>query len=192
MVSHNEATIYIRDYNDIDPHAVTHELLHIRRNWVEGVPQLHPVPEKANDNNLRVCGTIDNEIEHLVIVPQAPNYGFDPFPFWNAVAKAKWERYPWPDLTSDLNRRNNALLGRLSLALVNDAHVLTLAGELLREGGWTVEAEKFAGKMAQVLNDKPRALSCAVRFLKVPSGVTRLTYFDVRGRQRRYAPLPHR
>jgi hypothetical protein len=72
-ISHDSATIYIHGTQQRHLFGVPHELLHIRRNWCEGIPQLHP---KANDQHqLTLCGNVDNIIEHLVIVPQESEYG---------------------------------------------------------------------------------------------------------------------
>src|SRR5258708_15989321 len=44
-VSQIVATIVLPSGDNIDPHGIVHELLHIHRYWVEGVPQCQPVPD---------------------------------------------------------------------------------------------------------------------------------------------------
>jgi hypothetical protein len=189
-VDHNGATIYLYDFDSVDQHGITHELLHIHRYWIEGAPQLVPAQGKDTPGNVRACGDVENALEHLIIVPREAGCGFDSSGFWNAVAKKLWERYPWPDITDLPGRRNNALLGRLGLELVTDKEVLARAADCLRSEGLSDEAERFATRIDQFLGEKPRAVGCAIRFLKAPKGATRLVFVDVRRRQWHSAPIP--
>ncbi len=186
-VSHDEAVIYLHDFDVIDAHGVTHELLHVQRYWVCGIPQIQPA--RNVEANLAPCSRIGNELEHLAIVPRERDYGFDSSKYWNAVARAKWNRWPWPEMSA-LDHRNSALLGRASLTLVTDLDVHKLAEEHLRTDGLTGEAERFANRINHFLSDKPRAALCAARFLKVPKGLLHLVYFDVRNRTRQIAEMP--
>jgi hypothetical protein len=189
-ISHDGATIYVHGTEQRHLFGVPHELLHIRRNWCEGIPQLHP---KANDQRqITLCGNVDNTIEHLVIVPQEAEYGVDNFDYWRRVARAKWESYPWPhiDIKDKGGRRGNALLGRLELELASDAEIRDLAARCLRKAGLAEEAERFASRIKELLANKPRVLSCAVRFLKWPKDKVHLVYFDIRRKSRQTEPLP--
>jgi len=189
-VDHEGATIYLHDFDRIDQHGVTHELLHIHRYWIDGAPQLVPAEGKDTPGNVRACGDVENALEHLIIVPRETGYGFGSTGFWNAVAKKLWEGHPWRDITDPLDRRNKALLGRLGLELATDKEVLARAAACLRSEGLSDEVERFATRINQFLGDKPRAVGCAIRFLKAPKGVTRLVYMDVRKRQWHSAPIP--
>ena len=191
-VSHEDATIFVRSIDNIDAHGVCHELLHIRRYWVEGVLQIHPLaPNAASD---KFCATIENELEHSVIVPLERKLGFEEAStaYWNRVARGKWERYPRPDISDPVGRRNNALLGRLSLELVTDLEIRDLAFEALKKENLTEEAERFVVRMGEFRSDKRRLAACAARFLKAPVDRLRLIYFDVRKRQHRSEALPSR
>jgi hypothetical protein len=189
-ISHDSATIYIHGTEAQHLFGVPHELLHIRRNWCDGIPQLHP---KVNDQRqITVCGNVDNTLEHLIIVPQEADYGADNSDYWKQVARAKWQGYPWPQIgiNDQTGRRGNALLGRLELELAPDAEITALAARGLAREGLTEEAERFAARIRQLLHNKPRAISCAVRFLGLPRDKVHLVYFDIRIRSRRTAPLP--
>jgi hypothetical protein len=192
IISHDSATIYVRGTEPQHLIGVPHEMLHIRRNWCEGVPQLHP--KVNNPSQLTVCGNVDNTLEHLVIVPQEPEYGADNSDVWRRIARAKWERYPWPDIDirDKDGRRGNALLGRLELELAPDAEIARLAARGLASEGLTEEAERFASRVKQLLANKPQVLSCAFRFLRWPRDKVHLVYFDIRRKSRRSEPLPAR
>jgi hypothetical protein len=170
---------------------VPHELLHIRRNWCEGIPQLHP-KVKDSSNAAIVCGNVDNTLEHLVIVPEESKYGSDNSDYWKQVARTKWQSYPWShiDIKDQAGRRGNALLGRLEIELAPDAEITELAARALASEGLMAEAEKFASRIKQLLQHKPRAISCAVRFLKLPRDRIHLVYFDIRKKTRRTEPIP--
>jgi len=125
-----------------------------------------------------------------VIVPREASFGLDSSEYWKQVARAKWERYPWPDIKDQNGRRGNALLGRLEIELAPDTAISKLAAEGLAREGLLEEADKFAARIRQLLSNKPRALSCAVRFLQWPKEKLHLVYFDPRRRTRRTEPLP--
>jgi hypothetical protein len=190
-ISHDGATIYIHGTKPKHLFGVPHELLHIRRNWCEGVPQLHP-KVKDRSNAAIVCGNVDDTLEHLVIVPQEAEYGTDNSDYWKRTARAKWQRYPWPDIDikDQDGRRGNALLGRLQLELAPDAEIAELAARGLAREKLTAEAERFVSRIKQLLHSKPRTVSCAVRFLKLPRDKLHLVYFDIRAKKRRTEPIP--
>ena len=73
MVTHEEATIYLHDFDQVDVHAVAHELLHVWRYWIDGVPQLSPA--RNPEANAAACANFENTLEHHYIVPHEANYG---------------------------------------------------------------------------------------------------------------------
>lgn len=188
-VNHDKATIYLRSETEIEPEGVLHELLHIHRYWVEGVPQIMPIGNDANQWS--VTSSIENALEHLIIVPKESEYGFDPFPYWNETARINWGRYPWPEMTNEFARRKNVLLGRLGLCLVSDPNVVELAKDCINQEGLQNDAEKFNARIASfIMSNKVRAISCVCRFLNIPIADAHLVTFDVRSRRRIEAPIP--
>src|SRR5262245_47533601 len=76
IFSHDSATILLRSV-DSNPQGTLHELLHLKRYWVEGIPML-----TATDgiiSNKRITNDLDNQLEHLAIVPQEAAFGFEPY-----------------------------------------------------------------------------------------------------------------
>lgn len=190
VVAPTDATVYLRDTDNIGLRTVTHELQHIHRYWVEGVPQLQP-QGPAIAGNRGFCQAIENEIEHLVIVPRERELGFagDSKGHWNAVSRHRWESYPWPNL-SDADKRCFALMGRLDLELAPDPKVHDLARAKLKEMGLTDEAEKFAEKILKTVSHPPSARSCLVRFFQLPRQHMKLVFIDIKKREARFEDVP--
>lgn len=189
-VTERTATIYIRSRESFPPHGVLHELLHIERFWVQGIPQVLPVQDPDGDR-LTITSSIENALEHLIIVPRESEYGFEPYGYWNETERRLWSGYPWPSLTSAWARRKNALLGWLTITnLVNDPSVKAHAEECLAKEGLLDEAHKFAHRIAQSLGSKPRAISTVLRFLKIPFSDVDLVRFNVLQERRELIPIP--
>jgi len=95
-VDESNAFIYLYQETDFTPQAVCHELLHIRRYWLENIPQILPVLPDAD--KMSVTSHIENTLEHLIIVPREQGYGFEPYAHWNHTTDKNWETYPWPTM----------------------------------------------------------------------------------------------
>lgn len=169
--SPKEATILLRSKDVFPPHDVLHELLHIERLWVEGIPQLMPRHDPKGARG-RIATDIENALEHLVIVPREAHYGFDPYPYWNETARRNWGSYPWPAMTDPWMRRKACLLGWLTVSrLVNEEEVRSHVEECLcQEGGpdLLAEAKRFSARIGEKLASKPHAQSAVLRFLEIP------------------------
>jgi len=173
-VTPTSATILLRSKDVFPPHDVLHELLHVERMWVEGIPQLIPRHDPKGIRG-RIANDIENALEHLVIVPREANYGFDPYPFWNETSRRNWSSYPWPALTDPWARRKAGLLGLLTVScLVNDEEVRSNVEKCLRqeEKAGPVqldEAKRFSARIVEKLVSKPQAQSTVLRFLEIPT-----------------------
>lgn len=188
--NHDAATIFTRSEDVFPPHGVLHELLHIRRYWIEAVPQVMPTRgDEDSSERWRITSQIENALEHLVIVPMEADFGSDPYPYWNETVKKNWSRYPWPEIQDPWARRAICLVGSLSARfLVNETRVRDLAESCIAKEGLLVEARRFHEKIARVLNSKPAAVSAVLRFLRIPFEEVALVAFDVR--QRKRVPIP--
>lgn len=159
-----------------------------RQHWVQQVPQI--LPHQPTPERIAVTSAIENSLEHLVIVPREEQYGLSPAGYWERTAAANWGRYPCPDMTDPWVRRKNCLLGWLGVTRLNDGEARALAERCVRAEGLLSDAENFAGKIErQVQQDKPAAISTAVRFLRIPPDDAELVWFDPRTRRPRTAPI---
>lgn len=158
-VTPTSATILLRSKDVFPPHDVLHELLHIERMWVEGIPQLVP---KHDPKGIR---------------------SFDPYPYWNETSRRNWSWYPWPALTDPWARRKACLLGWLTVSwLVNDEAVRSHVEECLRKEGGPVlldEAKQFSARISEKLVSKPQAQSAVLRFLEIPTTDFMIVRFKV-------------
>jgi len=184
VVGPDGATVYLHDFDVVDLHGIVHELLHIRRYWVERIPQIQPA--RNAEANRAAMQNIENGLEHLVIVPLEATFGLDTAGYWNGVSRHRWAQYPWPISSM----RNDILLERLALDLVTDTEVQQVGADCIRAEGLTAEADRFAARINEFLDNKPRALACVVRFMRIPRGLFHMTRIDIRNRTHRIEPIP--
>jgi hypothetical protein len=188
-VSGSFARLVYRDPDTLSENGITHELLHIRRYWVDGVPQVHPV--QGDDDKWSVTSAIENAIEHLVVVPEEAKYcAIDP-DYWNRTSATNWSSYPWPDVPSEWVRRKHLILGRLGLELVTDRDVKAHVEQCLKAAGVWGEAQRVARAVREnVLRRKDLAVRTVVGALRIPRNEVRLVYLDPHKGTERFEPLP--
>ena len=190
IASETGATLLYRGEEEFQTPAVLHELLHLRRYWIDFVPQLVPVADLQGDKT-KIANQIENTLEHLIITPQEARYGFDPYTSLNDTARQNWQAYPWSDITESWARRKMCLLSWLTTRLlVSDEDVKALARECLQKEDLFEEAENFAGKIERFRSSKERCISTAVRFLRIPRAETEMIYLDVKRKQLVRKPVP--
>jgi hypothetical protein len=172
-----------------EPNGILHEVLHIERHWVDGIPQVEPAHPDAPKNNWTVTSSIENSLEHLIIVPREEQYGFNPYPYWARTERALWEKYPWPTL-DPFARRMHALFGSLAVFnLSKDEELIALARHCLKQDGMLKESIRFNRLVKDVLHTKEKMLRLGVEHLGIPKAETRLRYIDIRTHRRWYAPI---
>lgn len=179
-VSESSATIYVREGST--PQGIVHELLHIRRFLVDGVPRLFPAEDEALSP---YASMIENALEHLVIVPLETSYGFEPYEHWNQTAMRNWSGYPWPHMTDPWTRQFNCLIGSLSARfLVTDGAVRRMVTDALEAEGLIPAATQLAKTVHAARSDKRRQVRTTLEQVGLPTAPFRLVQFDVRkGRQ---------
>jgi hypothetical protein len=170
------ARILLRDGMPIPAQGVTHELLHIERYWVEGVPQLFP----ANPANGKNCAQMENALEHLVIVPREAAYGFEPYGHWNDTYGKRWTGDRLAPTKPSAVLRMEALMGWLATSTVTDEVVKATMAKIIQDAGFFSEAEKFKARMNEFVPSKEKMAKCLARFLKIPDGAVVLRYFNAK------------
>jgi hypothetical protein len=190
FASESGATLLYRGEEEFQTPPVLHELLHLRRYWIDYVPQLVPTADPQGDKT-KIANQIENAIEHLIITPQEARYGFDPYASLNETARHNWQAYPWNDITESWARRKMCLLSWLTTRLlVGDQGVRALARECLQKEGLLEEAENFAAKIERSRSSKERCISTTIRFLRIPRAETEMIYLDVKKKQLVRKPVP--
>jgi hypothetical protein len=184
------ATILYRDTEDFRPQAVLHELLHLRRYWIDFVPQILPIDDPDGDK-IRLANQIENTLEHLIIAPQEAAYGFDSYSPYVETTKKAWEDYPWPVINEPWARRKNCLLTWLTTSvLVDEPSIRDLAEQCLEKEGLLTEAQNFSEKIGRVLSSKEHCISTTIRFLQIPSHEATMVYLDIKNRKTLQKPIP--
>ncbi|WJR67226.1 hypothetical protein QTA58_00180 [Neorhizobium sp. CSC1952] len=168
-------------HRDISSQEVLHELLHAKRYLIDKVPKLVPKVDNPNDSDM--MAVLENEIEHVAIVPMEADYGYDPYPYWNELCRTRWKKYPWAFSGNVL--RTNVMLGVLNLTRVNDQVASAYAWDVIRKSPYKSDAENLFRRIQDFQNDKPKLGACVMRFLKIPRNDVLLLYNDA-DRQRQY------
>lgn len=135
--------------------AVRHELLHVHRLHVEQVPRL-ALADHVDWNPRLEAGlmTVDNALEHLVIVPQELNHHPERRAHWEAVMARVWT-VDIPQASSELDRRIGACLHWTFLERVlPGSPSLDVAVSWLGTQGWRPEAERFSEEIWSRVTDK--------------------------------------
>ena len=190
IASETGAILLYRGEEEFQTPAVLHELLHLRRYWIDRVPQLVPLADPQGDKT-KIANQIENALEHLIITPQEARYGFDPYVGLNETARHNWQSYPWNDITESWARRKMCLLSWLTTRLlVSDHGVKALAQQCLQKEGLLEEAENFAAKIERSKGSKERCISTAVRFLRIPRAEAEMIYLDVKNKRLVRKPVP--
>jgi hypothetical protein len=189
-VFEDHARILLREAAPISPQDILHELLHIRRYWIERTPQLEPIAELDDPDHWDVTARIENLVEHLVIVPQEASYGFAPRAVWDKGALSEWSQYPWPNNQEPFARRLGWVLGWLNCELMTDPAIVALATECLTKEGVLGEAQRLQRDVKTRIRNKPRCLLAVIRAVRIRRQDVRLAYLDIKAKTKRFAKMP--
>ncbi|AJX27515.1 MULTISPECIES: hypothetical protein [Burkholderia] len=190
-VDEHGATLLVSGEESFQPASVMHELLHIRRFLVDGVPQI-VVNEDYNDwtpELERGLTNLDNGLEHLVIVPEE----IFRFPgrreYWAGVMTRKFEEIRVNPLVPD-DRRRHALVNWLFThhVLMEGPQILA-ADSLVDELGLRQQADAFRDAMIPALAMKQEAVRRCFQRLNIPFAAVALKYIDSRARRSRAVAL---
>lgn len=166
--------------------AVRHELLHVHRLHGQGIPRIStPVEAGFEDDALDdVLVDIDNDLEHLVIVPLELQLHPERRDHWEAVVDQVWsDSFP---ATNDQGRRIGGLLQWAFLRHVLPASkARPVAEAALLAVGLTVEADQFADEVIALLPDKVAVTAAVVRWFDLPAHKVVLEYLSATDGTRR-------
>lgn len=170
--------------------AVRHEMLHMKRLLVEKVPRLALADHANWSERLETALTnLDNELEHLVIVPVELEAHPERREHWESIAARVWSS-DIPLALNPLDQRISAFTQWAFLAhVLPDSPTRALAEKLLDSHGWRQDALNFAAELLSSLSDKTAVVSTVfTAFPELPRGDVELEYIENGGY--RQAPLP--
>lgn len=137
--------------------AVRHEVLHVRRLHVEGVPRIALADAVDFDPEFEgELARVDNALEHLVIVPTELHHHPERRVHWEAVMAYVWSQ-AIPQSPTPLDRRISVCLHWTFLRhVLPDSPTVQVASDLMQgHRGLRAEADAFAAQAVALLDDKP-------------------------------------
>lgn len=184
---HERAYVSVPDPTDVNPNAVLHELLHLERYWVEGVPQLEPVHDIGQ--NVEALSAIDNNLEHLIIVPRERDYGYDPSPYWSTICLATIRELDRPNASPNW-LQGAAVAMLITASLTTDEVARGAVQKALQSKGLLEFSESALHRIVRQRATKPRMARAALKAAKIPLKQARLVTFDIRKRAAIRRPVP--
>jgi hypothetical protein len=142
--------------NDYFPNGgVRHEVLHVKRLLVDGVPRLALAETEGWDPSFENALTaVDNALEHLVIVPVELGYHPERRAHWEAVMGRTWS-IDLPTAHNQLDRRVCACLHWTFLRYVlPDSPLVNSAITAMEAYDLRVEADDFCDQLIPLLANK--------------------------------------
>jgi hypothetical protein len=135
--------------------GVRHEVLHVKRLLVDGVPRLALSETVDWDPSFEnALATVDNALEHLVIVPVELGYHTERRAHWEAVMERTWN-VDLPTAHSQLDRRISACLHWTFLRhVLPNSPIVDSAIAAMEAFDLRAEADDFCDQLVPLLADK--------------------------------------
>ena len=177
VVTEAKAQILIPSRDSFPEGAVLHELLHIQRFLVEGVPQLVVCEHHWHPDLEKVFTQVDNNIEHLVIVPKELEQRPDRRDRWIAVMTRVLAQLRSPEILP----ADRTFLGIYSWVFIervlNDKTLLAQYAATLAPLNLMERALDFSRDIAFVLPSKEAAVHALVEQFHLAEECLCLHYF---------------
>jgi len=139
--------------------ALLHEVLHLKRYWLDAVPILKPAARFRYESEAQ---SVDELIEHLIIIPEERRFvEAESNAHWSSVMTtlAKPARVGFPSSQTEVDALQRSLLlqrAMMDIALPNLDH--TRLYVRLRDENLFEASTAFIDRLRNVLNNKERAL----------------------------------
>lgn len=138
--------------------AVRHEILHVRRFHIEGVPKLALADEEQWDGRYSdALGALDNAIEHLVIVPVELQFHPERREHWEAVMRNVYSELP--DAPESDRRLAVCLHWTFLRHVLPDSPQFEIAKQFAAEYGLLEVANHFADQFLSAAASKEKMVS---------------------------------
>lgn len=163
--------------------AVVHELLHLRRFLLQGVPMLYVDEEQPIGTSAFADGIhkLDNALEHLVIVPIELGYRADRVAYWTRILESIWRQ----DIPAFPDEEDKARWAKVHWTFVrhvlSDTAVSPLAEQLLQDMGILAEANALHDAVISALaKSKEDATRICLGLLGLPAERVGFEYLDTK------------
>jgi hypothetical protein len=171
--------------------SVLHELFHIRRFLVEGIPLLvdNEAHERWNPCVSTAVTYHDNCMEHLIIVPEELRRRPERRAHWERAMTQVWETLS-ADGTHEIDRRQGALANWVFIQHVMPGSAArTSALAVLDRFDFRESAEGFFEALVPALTDKEQLVRVWFEYLNIPLEMASLRYLNAWGGLCRETPL---
>lgn len=182
------AHVALPDGGAVDPAAITHELLHIHRYWVEGVPQLDSVSELGD--RVDTLSWLDNVLEHLIIVPQQIVMGVPPGDHWREEGARIMNMVATGATKTEAGRHRMLLAMWTVTAYVEDAEFRRQSLAMLQQYQLQRQARMFLGRLQKAHRSKERMATIALQAMGLAGADVRLCYIRIREGRKVLQSLP--
>jgi hypothetical protein len=185
------AQILIGELTYFPDASVFHELQHIRRILVEGAPRLVVCEdfEPWSPELSTAMTQLDNNLEHLVIVPIEMQRYPDRHAYW----RNRLERLITSLEINDMQQHDRHRIAMLGLLLTEqmlpDANLRSKVVGVLRKWGIEDRAERYCAEAIAALVLKEQLVRTTFRYFELPTTVGCLEYLDSRNGSTRLMPL---
>jgi hypothetical protein len=180
------------------PHgSVLHELLHIRRFLLDGVAQLTVCDNYWEPELARGFTDLDNNLEHLVIVPEELEKCPERRDRWNAATRRVLDKAQ-SNKTSQFDRECLTLLSWVFIQRVlQGCDISERARVVIQDLGLNDRAARMLDAIVPYLQPsqygpihaKERISRICIEHLRLPMHLACLQYFDSRQRKRHQVPF---
>ncbi|WP_038485374.1 hypothetical protein [Collimonas arenae] len=171
--------------------SVLHELLHIRRFLVDGVPSLSDCDTYEHWRPSFAAGLtrLDNSLEHLIIVPEELHIRPDRKEHWERVMTHMWNGLA-NESFSEVDRQQQALINWVFLRhVIPDSPVRTSATSVLEKFNLSNLAQRFYEALIPNLSNKEDLVRECFNHLELPLEMACLEYIDIHNGIRKEVPL---
>lgn len=185
------ATILIPTADYFPDGAVLHELLHVRRFLVEGIPFLIDCEtyEPWSPNLASGLVRLDNSLEHLIIVPEELEIRPDRKEHWERVMTHVWKQLAKYDF-SEADQQYQALINWAFVQhVLPDGPVRAYAMTVLKNFSLYDSAQRLYEALIPILSNKENAVRVCFNHLELPLEMACLEYIDIHTGGRREVSL---
>lgn len=167
--------------------AALHELQHMERYLVQGIPMMGAMHSADRE----LVGRLENPVEHLVIVPEAEKWGMRERAFWDGQIRRDWLNLPNSGRGYLYDRQQALRMNWLGTFLATDRAVLDLSDRMLAEAGAAEERETRALRDEAIgcLDDKIELTRIVTTGLNIAPHRVQFQIFDKASGKFIYRPL---
>jgi len=179
-VDKHGAKILIPTREHFPDDSVLHELLHIRRFLLHGIPRIIASPTYNNWTSElnKALGNLDNSLEHLVIVPEELEHRPKRKSYWENVMHRVLEEIESANISDD-DRKRLALINWVFIQHVVPEHTLIdKASKLILYLAANDRARRITEALISSLHSKERTAKLCFKHLCLQEEAGCLEYVD--------------